>query len=174
MDLTTVETLARPASRAELPAPADGDLVLAGGTWVFSAPQEDARRLIDVTALGWESLEAREEGLEIGATCTLAELAAFELPTRWPALAIVRDCCEALRGSFKVWNTATVGGNVCLALPAAPMISLAAGLDGRCLLVSPDGVTRTMPVVEFVRGPRSTALGVGEVLRSITLPAAPL
>ena len=48
------------------------------------------------------------------------------------ARALVATCCRALLGSFKVWNAATVGGNLCLALPAGPMISLAVALDGVC------------------------------------------
>jgi hypothetical protein len=52
VDLETVTEVALPRSRAELPAFADGDLFLAGGTWVFSAPQAGTRRLVDLTMLG--------------------------------------------------------------------------------------------------------------------------
>ncbi|MGW2253387.1 hypothetical protein ACWCXH_24785 [Kitasatospora sp. NPDC001660] len=45
--------------------------------------------------------------------------------------------------SWKIWNTATVGGNLRNGPPAGPMISLTAALDGVCLLRAPSGVLRT-------------------------------
>jgi CO/xanthine dehydrogenase FAD-binding subunit len=66
---------------------------------------------------------------------------------------------------------ATVGGNICLALPAGPMISLSAALDGVCVIWTREGGERRTPVVDFVKGPQSNALLPGEVLRSIELPA---
>ena len=55
----------------------DGDAWLAGGTWLFSEPQPGLKRLLDLRAFGWPSLRAGPGGLEIAATCTLAELAAM-------------------------------------------------------------------------------------------------
>ena len=66
---------------------------------------------------------------------------------------------------------ATVGGNICLALPAGPMTSLTAALDGVCLLWSAAGSTRVLPVVDFVWAPQRNALAPGELLRAIRLPA---
>src|ERR1700693_1411503 len=53
MDLNTITAVARPKARAELPAWTAGDAWLAGGTWLFSEPQADLHRLIDLAALGW-------------------------------------------------------------------------------------------------------------------------
>ena len=118
MDLNTVTDIDRPRRREELPAWREGDALLAGGTWLFSEPQPHLRRLIDLAALDWPPLEPGAEGLRIGATCTLAQLAASEPPPAWPAAALFAPCCRALRGAHKIWNAATVGGNLCLALPA--------------------------------------------------------
>ncbi|WP_028933437.1 FAD binding domain-containing protein [Pseudonocardia spinosispora] len=143
----------------------DGDAWLAGGTWLFSEPQPAVRRLVDLTEMGWASLRQLADGsLEIGATCTVAELSAYPHPLFLP-------CCRAFLASFKIWNVATVGGNLCAALPAGPMISLCAALEGRCLLLAQDGGRRVVPVSDFVRGAGRTVLGEGELLRSITLPA---
>ena len=38
----------------------DGDSWLAGGTWLFSEPQPHLRRLLDLTAVGWEPLVVGE------------------------------------------------------------------------------------------------------------------
>ena len=81
---------------------------------------------------------------------------------------------EALLASFKVQNVATVGGNICLALPAGAMTSLAAALDATALLWSADGTSRVVPVAGLVTGPGQTALRPGELLRSVTVPAASL
>jgi hypothetical protein len=150
-----------------------GDAWLAGGTWLFSEPQPDTTRLLDLRAFGWPSLQASAGGLEIAATCTLAELARLEAP-QWAAAPLLRQCCHALLGSFKVWNEATVGGNLCLALPAGPMISLTAALDGVCTIWGPDRAPRRVPVADFVTGPGRCALAPGELLRSVHLPAAAL
>lgn len=174
MDLDTVEALIRPADRAALPEPAPGDLLVAGGTWVFSEPQLGARRLIDLTTLGWPSIVDVDGGLELAATCTLAELAALPVPSHRPGLALARPCCDALRGSFKIWNAATVGGNLCLALAAAPMVALAAALEAVCTVWTPAGGERTLSVVELVTGPGETSLEPGEVLRSVSFPEAAL
>ncbi|MGD0937821.1 MAG: oxidoreductase, partial [Streptosporangiaceae bacterium] len=102
---------------ARLAAWRSGDAWLAGGTWLFSEPQPALSRLLDLHAYRWPSLRVRPDGLEIAATCTLAELARAQLPP-WPAASLIGHCCAALLGSVKVWNAATVGGNICLSLPA--------------------------------------------------------
>lgn len=174
MDLNSIETVTRPRERAELAAFGGGDAFLAGGTWLFSEPQPDLRRLIDLTTLGWEPLRASEDGLDIAATCTIAELDGFEAPASWSAAALIGLCCRSFLASFKIWNTATVGGNLCMSLPAGPMISLAAALDGMCEIWTPDGGERSLPVTGFVRGPLDNALAPGEVLRAVHLPRAAL
>ena len=174
MDLTEVERLLAPASRAALPAWGPGMAWLGGGTWLFSEPQPGLRALVDLEALAWPALEAGEAGLRIGATCTIATLEAFAAPPDWRVAHLVPSCCNALLGSFKVWNTATVGGNVCLSLPAAPMVALTVALDGIATIWCPDGGERTVPMAEFTTGPQRTVLMPGELLRAIDLPAEAL
>jgi len=173
MDLNTISAVARPRRRNQLPAWQDGDAFLAGGTWLFSEPQPQLTRLIDLAGLGWEPLCARDAGLEIAATCTIAQLDAFTAPADWRAAPLIGQCCRAFLASFKIWNAATVGGNLCMALPAGPMISLTAALDGVCTVWSKDG-ERQARVTDFVLGPQQNALRPGEVLRSIALPAEAL
>jgi CO/xanthine dehydrogenase FAD-binding subunit len=158
---------------ARLQAWRPGDAWLAGGTWLFSEPQPGLARLLDLHPYGWPALTVRPDGLEIAATCTLAELARAELPP-WPAAPLIGHCCAALLGSFKVWNAATVGGNICLSLPAGPMISLTAALDGIGTIWAAGGGTRQVPVAEFVTGPSQNVLQPGDLLRSVWLPAAAL
>jgi CO/xanthine dehydrogenase FAD-binding subunit len=171
VDLNTVRAVV-PASAAGPWRP--GDAWLAGGTFLFSEPHRHLRRLRDLAGAGWPPLTTTPHGLDIAATCTIAELAGHARSPRAAQRELIRQCCEAFLASFKIWNTATVGGNVCTALPAGPMISLGAALDGTCLVRDADGHRRELPVAEFVTGAGTTALVPGEFLRSVTLPAAAL
>ncbi|SFK95949.1 FAD binding domain-containing protein [Methylorubrum salsuginis] len=174
MDLDTITAVLAPRGPEELPEWREGDAWLAGGTWLFSQPQPGLTRLIDLAGLGWPAIEADAEGLSLSATCTIAELDRHEWPAAWIAAPLVGLCCRALLGSFKIWNRATVGGNLCMALPAGPMIALTAALDGTCVIRAPDGAERHLSVLDFVRGPQMTALRPGEILRRIAMPAAAL
>ncbi len=174
LDLNTIAAIEVPRSRSGLPGWQDGDAWLGGGTWLFSEPQTHLRRLIDLSGLDWTPLAVSESGLEIAATCTIAELNAAALPETWIAAKLIGQCSRSLLASFKIWNMATVGGNICLALPAGAMISLTAALDGIGIIWTPDGGERRLPIVELVTGANTNALRPGEVLRRIDLSAEAL
>jgi CO/xanthine dehydrogenase FAD-binding subunit len=174
VDLNTVTEIARPRRRAELPAWRDGDAWLAGGTWLFSEPQNHVTRLVDITGLGWPALEITDQSLRIAATCKVAELDSMAFPASWIAAPLFNQCCRSFLASFKVWNMATVGGNLCMALPAGPMISLTAALDGDCTIWTQGGGERHISVVDFIERPERNALARGELLRHIDLPIAAL
>jgi len=152
----------------------DGDSWLAGGTWLFSEPQPHLRRLIDLRGFGWEPLEVSDEGLRIAATCRIADLYAFPGRPDWPASFVIDECCRAFLSSFKIWNTATVGGNICMSLPAGPMTSLATSLEGIYTVRSLDGSERQVPAIDFVIGNHQNVLLPGELLCAIDLPASAL
>lgn len=174
MNLNTIVAVKRPNSADEVSQWRDGYAWLAGGTWLFSEPQVAIDTLIDLDTLGWTPLTATSAGLEIAATCRVAELHAFKGPADWRAVPLFRDCIDAFLMSFKIWNAATIGGNVCMSLPAGAMISLTTALDGVCTLWPRDGKPRDVPVVDFVTGNHKNVLQKGELVRSIRLPAAAL
>jgi CO/xanthine dehydrogenase FAD-binding subunit len=174
MDLNTITEIARPRRRTELPAWKAGDAWLAGGTWLFSEPQPSLSRLIDVVDFGWPALQITEQGLQIAATCKIAELDGATYPSNWTATPLFNQCCRSFVASFKIWNMATVGGNLCMALPAGPMISLTVALEGTCTIWTPAGDERRVAVTDFVLGPQRNALMPGELLRSVALPLSAL
>jgi CO/xanthine dehydrogenase FAD-binding subunit len=174
MDLNSITQIARPRERADLPAWHMGDAWLAGGTWLFSEPQLNVNRLIDIANLGWPALETNEQGLRIAATCKIAELDGMTFPSSWTAAPLVNQCCRSFLASFKIWNMATVGGNLCMSLPAGPMISLTTALDGVCTIWTPEGNERRVAVADFVLAPLRNVLKPGELLRAIDLPPASL
>jgi CO/xanthine dehydrogenase FAD-binding subunit len=173
MDLHTVDRIRRPGRAEEIPSWEPGFAWLAGGTWLFSEPQVDVHTLVDLESMNWPSLRASEDGLEVASTCRVVELYEFVAPPEsgWAAAPLFRECCRSFLSSFKIWNQATVGGNICMSLPAGPMISLAAALEGVCTLWPRDGEPRRMPVVDFVTGNHANVLAPGELLRLVFLPA---
>jgi CO/xanthine dehydrogenase FAD-binding subunit len=174
MDLNTVtDVVRRPADRPGANW-RDGDAWLAGGTWLFSEQQPELRRLVDLTTLGWDTLVASEAGLEIGATCTIRDLYALVAPDHWRAAPLFTTSCEAFLASFKVWNSATVGGNICMSLPAGPMITMTVALEAIYTLWATDGSERTVDAADFVTGNHGNILGPGEILRRIEVPISAL
>ncbi|WP_433684916.1 FAD binding domain-containing protein [Nocardia sp. CA-119907] len=174
MDLNTITDIVRRPPDRPGAAWRDGDAWLAGGTWLFSTEQPELRRLVDLTALGWDSLVPGADGLEIGATCTIAELNGFAPPSDWSASALFSTCCEAFLSSFKVWNAATVGGNICMSLPAGPMITLTVALEATYTLWAADGSERTIDAADFVIGDHRNLLAPGEILRRVDIPVTAL
>ena len=170
MDLHTVTALRVARSREDL-ALGPGEALLAGGTWLFSEPQPHTTALVDLAAMGWAPWEVLPGALRIGATCTIEQV----VDAPWGGAAgLVRQCADSFLMSSKVQHVATVGGNLCLALPAAAMVSLTAGLGGSVVLWTPGGGERREPVATFVRGPGRTSLRRGEVVRAVDVPAASL
>ncbi|MGJ5140668.1 FAD binding domain-containing protein [Bradyrhizobium oligotrophicum] len=174
MDLNTITEVVRPRTRAELPAWQAGDAWLAGGTWLFSEPQARLSRLIDLSDLAWTPLGISDQGLCIAATCSVAALDGLSCPAEWVAAPLIDQCCRAFLASFKIWKTATVGGNLCMSLPAGPMISLLAALEGVCTIWKSDGGEQRIAVTDFVTGNNSNVLAPGDLLRQIDIPLAAL
>ncbi|MFJ3305225.1 FAD binding domain-containing protein [Streptomyces sp. NPDC086549] len=174
MDLNTItEVVRRPSERPGADW-REGDAWLAGGTWLFSVEQPDLRRLIDLTALRWEPLVPSSTGLEIGATCTIRDLYSCPLPRDWLAGSLIAKSCEAFLASFKVWNSATVGGNICMSLPAGPMITLTVALEAKYVLWGPGRSARVVDALDFVTGDHRNILAPGEILRSVDIPVRAL
>jgi len=173
MNLNTIAQVKRPKSFDEIEW-RDGHAFLAGGTWLFSEPQVTTDTLVDLEQFGWPALTVTPAGLEIAATAKIVELHDFKGPADWKAVPLFDKCVDAFLMSFKIWNAATVGGNICMSLPAGAMISLTAALEGVCTLWPREGKPREVSVVDFVTANHQNVLRKGELLRSIRLPAAAL
>ena len=174
MNLNTITEVKRPTSADEIGPWRDDYAWLAGGTWLFSEPQVAVNTLIDLEKMGWPALTVKPDGLEIAATCKMVELHDFKAPAGWRAVPLFRDCINSFLMSFKIWNAATVGGNICMSLPAGAMVSMTSALEGVLTLWPRDGNPRQVPVVDFVTGNHQNVLQKGELVRSIHLPAAAL
>jgi CO/xanthine dehydrogenase FAD-binding subunit len=174
MDLNTIKEVRRPVMADELADWREGCAWLAGGTWLYSEPQLSTDTLIDLAHLDWPALSKAPDGLEIAATCKIADLYHFAAPKKWTAVGLFRECCDALLASFKIWNAATVGGNICMSLPAGAMISLTVALEASYTLWPRCEPARQVAAVDFVTGNHSNVLQPGELLRSLHLPVSAL
>ena len=78
MNLNTITEIKRPESADEIRHWQDGYAWLAGGTWLFSEPQIHTDTLIDLETFGWQAIATGQDGIELAATCKIAELYAFQ------------------------------------------------------------------------------------------------
>ncbi|MGP1387718.1 MAG: FAD binding domain-containing protein [Thainema sp.] len=173
MDLHSIQTYRRPQTLAEVNDWQSGYSWLAGGTWAYTEPQPQLTTLIDITQLGWAELEITPDGLTIGATCILSDLLRPAYPVDWPGVQVLKQAVLEL-ASFKVQNVATVGGNLCLAIPAGTFAPAMVLLNARYELVTPAGKSRWVDAIAFQTGIKQTRLQPGELLRKIVIPAEKL
>jgi xanthine dehydrogenase YagS FAD-binding subunit len=90
----------------------DGAAVLAGGTDLAGQIDRGIRTpalLVDLQDAGLGGIESDGDGIRIGATATLADVAASELVARYAAVATA----ASLAASPLLRNQGTVGGNLC-------------------------------------------------------------
>jgi carbon-monoxide dehydrogenase medium subunit len=147
---------------------------VAGGTDLLleiqQGRQTPVHTLVDVTHIPeLNCLEIRDGALFIGAAVPVARVTRSPLVLQH-ALALAEAC--DLIGGPQVRNTATLGGNVAHALPAADgMIALCA-LGALAEIASPVGVRR-QPMLELFRGPGVSALDLThEFLLGFYIPLA--
>ena len=142
--------------------------VVAGGTDFY--PRRVGRpvepELLDLSRLAsLRGVQVGDTHWRIGALTTWTDVVRAGLP---PALdALVEAALEV--GGPQVQNRGTLGGNLCNASPAADGVPALLALDARVELASLRG-TRTLPLAEFVLGPRRTALAPDELLVAILVP----
>lgn len=84
---------------------------------------------------------------------------------RYPVL---HDAVRVI-GSVQIRNVATIGGNLCNAVPSADGAIPLVSLDSRLRIRGPKG-DRTIDILDFFLGPGQTILERGEVLVEIVIP----
>ena len=149
--------------------------VLAGGTDLMVAMNYGEHRPAGVLSLrrvpelhDWHvEGEGHDAQVVLGAATSYTTLLDPALAALLPALA------QASRtvGSPQIRNTGTVGGNLGTASPAGDTLPVLVALDATVELASASG-RRSMPVSEFVTGPKQTALAPGELVATVRVPVA--
>lgn len=173
MDLPNIETYLRPTNLQAVKTWSPGWSWLAGGTWLFSEPQPHLKVLVDLEKLNWSEIEVTPEGLAIGATCKMEKLLNFSYPESWTSVKALQSAVHHL-ASFKVTNMATVGGNICLALPVSNFAPVMVALEAIYEIINPTSQSYRVDAIEFQTGAQQTILQPGEVLRKIWIPQSNL
>ena len=169
MDLHNIETYLTPQNLEEISNWQKGWTWLAGGTWLFTEAQPQINTLVDLQNFGWSEIEINSEGLTIGATCIMSQLLNHSFPENWTAVKGLKSAVKEL-ASFKIQNVATVGGNLCLALPEGTFAPVMILLDAKYQILPLSGEPYWIPALEFQTGAKQTILKPGEVLRKIFIP----
>ena len=167
-------TLLSPATPEEavrlLAAPGDGRVAaLAGGTallFELSSGRDPITRVVSLRRLPWRAVTWAGPTLTIGATAPLSAIEGDprvrrDLPGLWMAVDAV--------GGVPLRHRASLGGNLARASPASDLIPILLALDSDVSLFGPRG-RRSLPLGEFLRGARSTALEPAELVEAVRIP----
>lgn len=166
---------ARPSSVAEavrLLDSHDGARALAGGQTLVNVMKARAASpdvLVDLNRIDdLRRISVSGDTLQIGAMATYTQImGASEVEVSRPILGEV----SAQIADVQVRNRGTIGGNVCSNDPTNHLPPLLVALDAAFTILGSGG-ERTVPAEEFFLGVYLTAVGEGELLTSISVPAA--
>lgn len=147
--------------------------VIAGGqelTLDIRRGAVDPSLLVDISEIEeLRRIDETDDAFHVGACVTYSDLESDE---RIEAeLPFVTNAVADIAGP-PVRNCGTLGGALCDADPVFDMPALLLALDASVRTRSEDG-TRSIPLTEFYRGHRETALGPDELLTTIVLPKLP-
>ena len=165
----------RPSSVDEavrLLAAHDGARALAGGQTLVSVMKARAASpdvLVDLGKLeDLRAITVSGDTLQLGAMATYTQImASSEVEVARPILAEV----AAQIADVQVRNRGTIGGNVCSNDPTNHLPPLLVALGASMTIRGADG-ERTVPAEEFFLGVYLTVVGEGELLLSVSVPAA--
>jgi aerobic carbon-monoxide dehydrogenase medium subunit len=166
---------ARPSSVDEavrLLSSHDGARALAGGQTLLNVMKARAASpdvLVDLSGLeGLRSITVSGDTLHLGAMATYTQImASSEVEVSRPILAEV----AAQIADVQVRNRGTVGGNICSNDPTNHLPPLLVALGASMTVRGANG-ERSVPAADFFLGVYLTAVGEGELLLSVSVPAA--
>jgi len=128
---------------------------IAGGTDLLMFPP-DCDFAVDINGAGLDDLARTPNGdLFVGAAVSLNRLETdpFIREFAGGALSMAAGVC----GNRPVRTTATLGGNICNALPSADMAPVLLALDATCYIADVDN-QESVPLTDFFVSPRVTVL----------------
>ena len=156
-----VKLLAEYAEKAQL---------IAGGTDVLVERDPQVEVLIDITGVGLDYIDSDGQGVKIGAASIFADIAVSPALCKSP-YDILAEAARQM-GTPQVRNLATIGGNICSAVPSADSAPALLALDATLGIIGPTG-ERSMSIANFFQDVRKNALDRGELLTEIQLPMFP-
>lgn len=144
--------------------------LIAGGTDLLLEVTQQCqpiRKMIDLSGVKeLHRIEERDGVIHLGAALTYRELETFFAGRSSSISALLERI-----GSRQVRNRGTLGGNIANASPIADLPPLLLALDASITLADNRGDERQLPLSDFYRGYKETALEIGEYLAEISFPA---
>ena len=144
--------------------------IIAGGTDVMVDRDPQTEVLVDITGLDLSYIKSDGQGVKIGATTTFSAIA--ESPILGDSPYDVLAEAARLMGTPLIRNVATIGGNICCAVPSADSVPALLSLDANLSIVGPAG-ERLLNLTDFFKDVREHCLAKGELLTEIQLPVLP-
>lgn len=140
-------------------------VILAGATDVFVEDNENVDALLDISKLGLSYIKEEEDLIRIGSCTTFAQIIKSSLLQKkftalWEAAKHLADMTTR--------NMATIGGNICTAVPSGDSIPPAYVGDAVFVVCGVNG-EREIKVGDFFTGPRKTTLQKGDILKEIKI-----
>lgn len=148
--------------------------VLAGGTDLLVSMKK--RQILPEHLINLKGIQAlknihydKKRGLEIGGLVTLGELERSTIVrekfgTLWDAVNVI--------AAPQIRSLATLGGNLCSAVPSADTAPPLVALGASVTLAGKNG-QRTVLVEDFFRGPEASVLNPDEILSHVSIPNPP-
>ena len=152
----------------------DDGAAYCGGTELLLAMKlglASYEHLVDLKRVdGLRGIEAADGGgVRIGAATTHHEIeTSAALRARYPEM----PAMIARVANLRVRSVGTLGGNLCFSDPHSDPASFLTAV-GAMLVCQRGEATRRVPAGQFLTGPYQTALGPGELLTTVELPARP-
>jgi len=144
--------------------------LIAGGTDLLVEKSPQVEVLIDITGLGLDYIKSDSQGTRIGATTTFADIEASPALYKSPHNILAQAARQM--GTPLIRNMATIGGNLCSAVPSADSAPPLLVLDATLSIAGPTG-ERSIDIADFFLDARKNALKRDELLTEIQLPALP-
>ncbi len=141
--------------------------IIAGGTDLLVEKNPTITCLIDVSRLPLNYVDRSHEIIRIGSCATLRNVERSSI-LQTPSLFSIVEAARSI-GGVAIRNVATVGGNLCNAVPSADMPPPLIALDSQVRVLGRGG-EREMALENFFTNVRKTALAPGEMLIEVDVP----
>ena len=139
---------------------------VAGGTDLFVGSTK-CDFVVDINQAGLGGIASSDLGdVLIGAATPLQDCVNSEVLQKFAGGEVCRVAGQC--GNRPVRTTATIGGNICNALPSADMAPVLIALDAMCFIIDEES-QESIPLTEFFVGPRKTVLDK-RLLAGLALP----
>lgn len=143
--------------------------IIAGGTDLIPLLRNgvvDVDYFLDISNLGLSEIEEKDDCIKIGAMVTFSAIGKNKmLQEKLPSIV---DSANQV-GAAQTRTLATIGGNICSAVPSLDSAPALIAL-GASLVISSKDSERTVAMEEFFVAPRRNILEHGEILTEIIIP----